>query len=135
MTDPDWSAAAKKPEMGECRDKGLFGEVKLDAVTPLCDANYPSVDSKDSWLVLFYTQDQNTEVGKYFDVQLNKIAVDFGNFPPKGKADKAKKQRKRLSFIADKYDFSDALTLPKKGLSDTGPIIKVGALCCDCATM
>merc|ERR1712078_819801 len=46
-----------------------------------------------------------------------------------------KKLRKRLEFIADKFDFTSDLTLPKKGLSDTGPLVKVGAVCCDCATV
>merc|ERR1711871_65374 len=74
-------------------------------------------------------------VGKYFDTQVNKIAMDFGNFPPKGKKEKAKKQRKRIQFLGDKYDFEKDLTLPKKGLSDTDPILKVGVVCCDCATV
>mmetsp|Transcript_110480 Transcript_110480/g.219656 ORF Transcript_110480/g.219656 Transcript_110480/m.219656 type:complete len:223 (+) Transcript_110480:67-735(+) len=140
-----WSAVAKKPgagvAVGECKDKGLFGEAKLDAVIPLCDANYPGVDSKESWLVLFYTQDQNTEVGKYFDVQLSKIAMDFGNFASrgkyaaKGKAGKPQKHRKRIQFLADKYDFQGDLYLPKKGLSDTSPVVKVGAVCCDCSVV
>merc|ERR1711871_1424574 len=66
---------------------------------------------------------------------VNKIAMDFGNFPPKGKKEKAKKQRKRIQFLGDKYDFEKDLTLPKKGLSDTDPILKVGVVGCDCATV
>merc|ERR1712217_107109 len=77
-------------------------------------------------------------VGKYFDVQLNKIAMDFGNFAAKGKfaakgnAAKKQKQRKRITWLAEKYDFEPDLTLPKKGLTDTSPILRVGAVCCDC---
>merc|ERR1711972_337785 len=112
---------------------GLFGDARKDAAFVLCDANFPSTTSKDTWLVLFYSQDQNTEVGKYFDVQLNKIAKDFGNDPPKGKKSKAWKHKKRIDFLADKYDFTNDLTLPKKGLSDTSPLIKVGGVCCDCS--
>mmetsp|Transcript_50745 Transcript_50745/g.145642 ORF Transcript_50745/g.145642 Transcript_50745/m.145642 type:complete len:213 (-) Transcript_50745:61-699(-) len=113
--------------------KGLFGEPKKDTAVMLCDENYPSTDSADSWLILFYHQSENTQVGKYFDVQLNKIAKDFGNDLPKGKKGKTKKHRKRIEFLADKYEFLNDLTLPKKGLSDTAPLMKVGAMCCDCA--
>eukprot|EP00931_Biecheleriopsis_adriatica_P008172 TRINITY_DN109398_c0_g1_i1.p1 TRINITY_DN109398_c0_g1~~TRINITY_DN109398_c0_g1_i1.p1 ORF type:complete len:225 (-),score=60.97 TRINITY_DN109398_c0_g1_i1:71-745(-) len=138
------AAAALLPEAAgksECKEKGLFAEPKLDAVVPLCEENYPGTDSKESWLVLLYTQDQNTEVGKYFDVQLNKIAMDFGNFATrgkfaaKGKAGKAQKQRKRIQWLADKYDFQSDLNLPKNGLTDTTPLLKVGGVCCDCATV
>jgi len=139
------SSAKKKGEApagsNECKEKGLFADTKMDAVIPLCDQNYPGDDSKESWLVLLYTQDQNTEVGKYFDVQLNKIAMDFGSFAArgkyaaKGKSGKEQKQRKRVKFLADKYDFQNDLTLPKNGLSDTSPLLKVGAVCCDCETV
>eukprot|EP00933_Yihiella_yeosuensis_P080967 TRINITY_DN94495_c0_g1_i1.p1 TRINITY_DN94495_c0_g1~~TRINITY_DN94495_c0_g1_i1.p1 ORF type:complete len:228 (-),score=40.66 TRINITY_DN94495_c0_g1_i1:339-1022(-) len=135
---PTW-VAAKKGSAEECqKSKGLFAEAKLDAAIPLCDENYPRADSKGSWLVLRYTQDQNTEVGKYFDVQLNKIAMDFGNFASRGKfaakgrSGKPQKQRKRIEFLAEKYDFQNDLTLPKKGLSDKSPVLRVGAVCCDC---
>ena len=50
-----------------------------------------------------HRQDENKEVGKYFDVQFNKIAKDFGNDPPKGKKGKAQKQRKRFEFLAEKF--------------------------------
>lgn len=112
--------------------KGLFAEPRKQSVIPLCDENYPATDSKDSWLVLFYYQSENTEVGKYFDVQFNKLAIDFGNDPPKGKKAKTRKHRKRIEFLADKYEFVADLTLPKKGLSDSTPLLKAGAVCCDC---
>mmetsp|Transcript_82066 Transcript_82066/g.254774 ORF Transcript_82066/g.254774 Transcript_82066/m.254774 type:complete len:221 (-) Transcript_82066:166-828(-) len=132
---------AKEKAIDPClANKGLFADATLDAVIPLCDGNYPDTTSKDTWLVLLYTQDQNTEVGKYFDVQLNKIAMDFGNFAKrgkfaaKGKAGKAKKHRKQIVWLAEKYDFEADLTLPEKGLADTTPLLRVGAVCCDCGT-
>merc|ERR1719265_2758051 len=91
---------------GEKCEKGLFGLPRKDAAIVLCDDNYPGKDSKESWLILFYTQDQNTEVGKYFDVQVNKIAMDFGNsaargkFALKGSQSKAKKHRKQITWLA-----------------------------------
>eukprot|EP00927_Polykrikos_kofoidii_P055942 TRINITY_DN50123_c0_g1_i1.p1 TRINITY_DN50123_c0_g1~~TRINITY_DN50123_c0_g1_i1.p1 ORF type:complete len:221 (-),score=46.98 TRINITY_DN50123_c0_g1_i1:52-714(-) len=130
---------AKTDVADVCSDKGLFSNPKQDAVIPLCEDNYPSKNSKESFLILFYTQDQNKEVGKYFDVQLNKIAMDFGTFAVRGKfaakgsAGKPKKHRKRIEFLADKYDFQNDLTLPEKGLTDKTPLVKVGGVCCDCA--
>jgi len=133
-------AKEKAPAREECATelRGLFAESKFDAAIPLCEQNYPDPASKATWLVVLYTQDQNTEVGKYFDVQVNKIAMDFGNFAQRGKfaakgsQSKAKKHRKQITWLADKYDFTPDLTLPKKGLSGTDPLLKVGAVCCDC---
>mmetsp|Transcript_5913 Transcript_5913/g.16830 ORF Transcript_5913/g.16830 Transcript_5913/m.16830 type:complete len:222 (-) Transcript_5913:26-691(-) len=136
---PSSAKAPKASGDGACKGLGgLFADAKDNAVVPLCDENYPDAASKESWLVLLYTQDQNKEVGKYFDPQVNKIAMDFGTFAKrgkfaaKGKAGKAKKQRKQITWLADKYDFLPDLTLPKKGLSDTAPLLRVGAVCCDC---
>jgi len=46
---------------------------------------------------------------------------------------KPKKQRARIKDLAEKYEFE--AHIPKKGLEEKGkePILKVGAVCCDCA--
>eukprot|EP00747_Dinoflagellata_sp_TGD_P167462 gnl/TRDRNA2_/TRDRNA2_191918_c0_seq1.p1 gnl/TRDRNA2_/TRDRNA2_191918_c0~~gnl/TRDRNA2_/TRDRNA2_191918_c0_seq1.p1 ORF type:complete len:192 (+),score=60.38 gnl/TRDRNA2_/TRDRNA2_191918_c0_seq1:65-640(+) len=127
-------APAKKAKMGgslKC-EKGLFPNSKKDTAIPLCDEHYPDENSKHPWLVLFYKHKDQIDL----DEKVNKIAVDLGNHPPDAASKGAKKKEKdRLKFLADKYDFKNELKLPKKGLTGTDAVLKVGAVCCDCATV
>merc|ERR1719324_2316360 len=66
---------------------------------------------------------------------MNRVAMDLGNEPPeksKSLKKKPKKWRARIKSLAEKYEFE--AHIPKKGLEEKGkePLLKVGAVCCDC---
>lgn len=100
----------------------------------MCDDFFPGKKEERPWLVLYYMHEKVT-YQKYVDERLNKIAKEFGNYAPKGHPGKAKSHQKRIEFLADKYAFTDQLTLPKKGLDAKDAIVKVGAVCCDCGAI
>jgi len=119
-----------EPKGSQKCEQGVFGSLVKDSAIPLCDEHFPDAKGKNSWLVAFYKKDSDNVK----DV-LNRVAIDLGNEPPqKSKQMKLekKKQRKRIKDLAEKYEFE--AVIPKKGLEEKGkePLLKVGAVCCDC---
>mmetsp|Transcript_99065 Transcript_99065/g.288987 ORF Transcript_99065/g.288987 Transcript_99065/m.288987 type:complete len:195 (+) Transcript_99065:41-625(+) len=124
-------ASAKKKMGGSLKcEKGLFKSEAKDAAIALCDEHYPNEKAKNPWVVLFYKMESGEDVKD----GLNRAAQDLGNEPPEKSKSliKTKKQRSRLKDLGEKYEFE--VQLPKKGPTSSDPIVKVGAVCCDCGT-
>merc|ERR1712228_438002 len=126
----DKKSKADEPKGSQKCEQGVFGSLAKDAAVPLCDEHFPDEKGKHGWVVAFYNKDAEKLKGV-----MNRVAIDLGNEPPKKskqmKIDK-KKQRKRIKDLAEKYEFE--AVLPKKGLEEKGkdPLLKAGAVCCDC---
>eukprot|EP00397_Hematodinium_sp_SG-2012_P044131 GEMP01049218.1.p1 GENE.GEMP01049218.1~~GEMP01049218.1.p1 ORF type:complete len:321 (+),score=92.82 GEMP01049218.1:66-1028(+) len=106
--------------------KGMFTSTLKDPVVPLCTEHFPNEKSKNSWVVVFYSEDFDSKV-------ITRVSLDLGN-EPVDKSKQLKKymaQRKRLKNLKDKYELP--IAVPKKGeLGGMEPLAKVGAVCCHC---
>mmetsp|Transcript_51112 Transcript_51112/g.141569 ORF Transcript_51112/g.141569 Transcript_51112/m.141569 type:complete len:196 (-) Transcript_51112:133-720(-) len=124
-------ASAKKKMGGSLKcEKGIFTSEAKDAAIALCDEHFPDEKAKNDWIVMFYEKQSAEDVHE----GLNRIAQDLGNEPPEKSKSliKTKKQRSRLKDLGEKYEFE--VELPKKGPAGSDPLLKVGAVCCDCGT-
>jgi len=111
----------------KCRP-GMFKSKLKHAVVPLCESHFPDDKAKNDWLVFFYDHSATAEVRDMF----NKLAVEFGNFPPDmNKAlKKQKKKRDRIEALTEEHGLK--LKLPAKGPFGMDELVKLGAVCCDC---
>lgn len=122
-------AGKKTPSAGSQKcPKGVFDSLVKDAAIPLCDAHYPSDNAKSGWAILFYDKDMEG-----VQEPLNRMAIDLGNEPPEKSKNLKKapmKQKARIKNLAEKYEFE--AKIPKKGGTGKEPLLKVGAVCCNC---
>jgi len=112
----------------QCPPGGLFKNSPKSLVVPLCETHFPDADAKNAWLVIVYYLESNYNGDLLGEAK--RIATDLGNTVQGAREANPKKQRDRLIGVAKKYKLD--LRLPRHGPLTTGPLAKVGALCCDC---
>eukprot|EP00405_Crypthecodinium_cohnii_P046514 CAMPEP_0206573816 /NCGR_PEP_ID=MMETSP0325_2-20121206/29064_1 /ASSEMBLY_ACC=CAM_ASM_000347 /TAXON_ID=2866 /ORGANISM="Crypthecodinium cohnii, Strain Seligo" /LENGTH=245 /DNA_ID=CAMNT_0054078279 /DNA_START=631 /DNA_END=1364 /DNA_ORIENTATION=- len=118
---------------------GLFDSRREDVVIPLCSSHFPRKESKHRWAILFYNladvDSQGDVASGLLRQAANEVAQDLGGDlkSSSGKAPARSvpmRQRDRLAALAKKYKFN--LVMPKVGPFGKEPIMKFGAVCCDC---
>lgn len=132
----EWIVSASKRQRhtkgGSARcPKGLFRDEAAAVVVPLCQAHFPAAAARHAWLVVFY--DERASGARQLRETVRRAALHLGSelAGSGGGAPRAPvSRRERLKSLGKRYGLT--LSLPRNGPPGTGPLAKVGGVCCDC---